>query len=56
MALKPRMKDFLAAYAKLWSKGGMLEKRGLVPLAGTDAGAATAQASALTPLDASSVK
>ena len=56
VALKPRMKNFLAAYAKLWSKGGMLEKRGLVPLAGTDAGAATAQASALTPLDASSVK
>ena len=56
LALKPRMKDFLAGYAKLWGKGGLLEKRGLVPLAGSDLTAAAAKAIALTPLDGSSVK
>lgn len=56
LAVKPKMKDFLAAYAKMWSKGGPLEKRGLVPLSTADAATATAQAAALTPLDAASVK
>ena len=53
---KPKMKDFLAAYAKMWSKGGPLEKRGLVPFAGADLAAASAQATALTPVDPASVK
>ena len=50
------IKNFIAAYAKAWSKGGPLEKRGLVPLTAADASAATAQAAALTPLDASTLK
>jgi len=56
MAAKPMIKTFIAAYAKAWSKGGPLEKRGLVPLVAADATAATAQASALTPLDAATLK
>ena len=56
MVAKPMIKTFIAAYAKAWSKGGPLEKRGLVPLVAADATAATAQASALTPLDAATLK
>ena len=51
MVAKPKLKDFIAAYSKLWSTGGLLEKRGLVPFGGADASAATAQAAALKPLD-----
>lgn len=56
LAVKPKMKDFISAYAKLWSKGGILEKRGLVPFAATDASAATEQATALKPLDGTNLK
>ena len=56
IAAKPMIKNFIAAYAKAWSKGGPLEKRGLVPLTAADASAATAQAAALAPLDASTLK
>jgi phosphate transport system substrate-binding protein len=56
LAAKPGTKKFIEAYSKAWSKGGMLEKRGLVPLGAADAPAATAQATALTPLDASTLK
>jgi len=56
LAAKPVTKKFIEAYSKAWSKGGMLEKRGLVPLGAADATAATAQATALTPLDASTLK
>ena len=56
LAVKPKIKGFIAAYAKMWGKNGLLEKRGLVPFAGPDAEAATAQAAALTPLDAATVK
>ena len=56
MAAKPKMKDFIAAYAKQWGTGGALKKRGLVPFGGADAAAATAQAAALTPLDPSTLK
>ncbi len=56
IAAKPMIKTFIEAYSKAWSKGGPLEKRGLVPLAAADATAATAQATALTPLDASTLK
>ncbi len=55
IAAKPMIKTFIEAYSKAWSKGGPLEKRGLVPLTATDATAATAQAAALTPLDASTL-
>lgn len=53
---KPRIKSFIAAYAKAWNKGGPLERIGLVPFGGSDASAAQAQATALAPLDASSLK
>ena len=55
LAAKPVTKKFIEAYSKAWSKGGTLEKRGLVPLGAADAPAATAQATALTPLDASTL-
>ena len=48
-----RSRQFIEAYSKAWSKGGVLEKRGLVPLSPAEAAAATQQATALTPLDPS---
>ncbi|QNN64511.1 substrate-binding domain-containing protein [Sphingomonas rhizophila] len=56
MAAKPKIKDFIAAYAKQWGAGGALQKRGLVPFGGADAEAAAAQATALTPIDPASLK
>jgi phosphate transport system substrate-binding protein len=56
LAVKPAIKQFLEAYAKAWSKGGMLEKRGLVPLNPAEAEASTTQATALKSLDPSSLK
>ena len=56
LAAKPAIKDFIAAYAKAWGKGGALEKRGLVPFGGADAATATEQATKLTPLDPASLK
>jgi len=53
---KPKMRDFVAQYAKMWSKGGSLERVGLVPFGGTDATAASQQASDLKPLDPSGLK
>ena len=53
---KPKIRDFIAAYAKAWGKGGPLERHGLVPLAAEDAAGATRQASELKPLDAASLK
>jgi phosphate transport system substrate-binding protein len=56
LAAKPSLKDFVAAYSKQWGKGGVLEKRGLVPFAGTDSEAAAKQATELKPLDPSTLK
>src|SRR4029453_8395973 len=56
LAVKPAIKQFLEAYSKAWSKGGMLEKRGLVPLNPAEADASTTQATALKPLDPASLK
>ena len=56
LAAKPAMKQFIDNYAKAWGKGGLLEKRGLVPFAAADAASATAQAAALKPLDPASLK
>lgn len=53
---KPKMRDFVAAYAKAWSNEGPLERRGLVPMSGADAEAASKQAEALTPLAPGAVK
>ncbi len=56
MRAKPAMRDFIAAYAKAWSKGGSLERIGLVPLGDADAAAANQQATSLAPLDAAALK
>ena len=56
LAAKPKIREFVAAFAKLWATGGALEKLGLVPFGGADAQAASAQASALKPLDPASLK
>lgn len=56
MQAKPGIRDFIAAYAKAWTKGGNLERRGLVPLGAGDAEAATRQATELKPLDVASLK
>ncbi|MEO7239920.1 MAG: substrate-binding domain-containing protein [Sphingomicrobium sp.] len=53
---KPKIRDFIAAYAKAWGTGGILERRGLVPLGGADSTVASEQASALKPLDPSQLK
>ena len=56
MAAKPALREFIAEYARQWATGGALQKRGLVPLGGAEAQAATVQASALKPLDAATLK
>jgi phosphate transport system substrate-binding protein len=53
---KPKLRDFVAAYAKMWSKGGALEKKGLVPFGGADLASSAKQASELKPLDPSTLK
>jgi phosphate transport system substrate-binding protein len=53
---KPPLREFIAAYAKAWSKSGPLERIGLVPLSAADNQAATKQATDLAPLDASKLK
>ncbi len=56
MQAKPKLRDFVAQYAKMWGKGGPLERVGLVPFAGAEAGAAAKQATDLQPLDPSTLK
>ena len=56
MQAKPKLRDFAAQYSKMWSKGGPLERVGLVPFGGPDADAAAKQATDLTPLDPSGLK
>ena len=56
MAAKPKLRDFVAQYAKMWGDNGPLERRGLVPFGGTDATAATKQSTELKPLDPSGLK
>ena len=53
---KPKLRDFVAQYAKMWSKGGPLERRGLVPFGGADVTAASQQSIDLKPLDPSGLK
>ncbi|MBA3576909.1 MAG: substrate-binding domain-containing protein [Sphingomonas sp.] len=52
---KPSIREFVQTYARMWSKGGALERRGLVPLGEADASAATTQATELTSLDPASL-
>ena len=56
MQAKPKLRDFVAQYAKMWAKGGPLERVGLVPFAGGDSEAAGKQATDLKPLDPSTLK
>ena len=56
LVAKPKLKDFIATYSKMWSTGGVLQKRGLVPFGGSDASNATAQAAAMKPLDPATLK
>ena len=56
MAAKPSIKQFVDTYAKAMGKGGMLAKRGLVPLGDADAASAAAQATALKPIDPATLK
>src|SRR3954447_20754853 len=56
MTAKPKLRDFVASYAKMWNKGGPLERRGLVPFAGADASAASQQSTELKPLDPAGLK
>ncbi|MEO7655618.1 MAG: substrate-binding domain-containing protein [Sphingomicrobium sp.] len=53
---KPKLRDFIANYAKLWGAGGSLQRKGLVPFAGAEAEAASKQASELKPLDPTGLK
>jgi len=53
---KPKLKDFVAQYSKMWGKGGKLERIGLVPFGSADADAAAKQAGELKPLDPSTLK
>jgi len=56
LTAKPAIRDFVAAYARMWGAGGPLEKRGLVPFAGADAQAAALQAQQLKALDPATLK
>jgi len=56
MQAKPKLRDFVAQYAKMWGKGGALERRGLVPFGGADATSAAQQANELKPLDPATLK
>jgi len=56
MAAKPKLRDFVAQFGKMWGKGGPLERVGLVPFAGADADASTKQAGELKSLDPATLK
>ncbi|MES2120875.1 MAG: substrate-binding domain-containing protein [Pseudomonadota bacterium] len=56
MQAKPKLRDFVAQYSKMWSKGGTLERRGLVPFGASDASSAAQQATDLKPLDPATLK
>ena len=56
LAAKPAIKQFITAYGKAIAKGGLLEKRGLVPFGGADFASATTQMAALAPLDPAGLK
>jgi phosphate transport system substrate-binding protein len=56
MQAKPKLRDFVAQFAKMWATGGPLERRGLVPFGGADASSAAQQASDLKPLNPATLK
>ncbi len=55
-AIKPAIGQFIESYASSWGKGGLLNKRGLVPLSPADAEAAATQARTLAPIDPATLK
>ena len=56
MQAKPSIREFVAAFAKAWGKGGALERIGLVPFGAADAAGASEQATALKPVDPAGLK
>ena len=52
----PGMREFLAEYAKAWSKGGYLERRGLIPSPADVQAKATQAATQLTPVNPQELK
>lgn len=56
MKAKPKLRDFVAAFAKMWGAGGPLQKRGLVPFLGAESASAAKQATDLKPLDPATLK
>jgi phosphate transport system substrate-binding protein len=52
----PGVREFLAEYARAWSKGGYLERRGLIPSPADVQAKATQAATSLTPLAAGELK
>lgn len=53
---KPLIREFFATFAKMWAKGGALERIGLVPFHDADAASAAKQATDLAPLDPAGLK
>ena len=53
---KPLIREFFATFAKMWAKGGALERIGLVPFHDAEAGSAAKQATDLAPLDPAGLK
>jgi phosphate transport system substrate-binding protein len=49
--VKPSLREFMQTFARMWGKGGRLERRGLVPLGEADQQAATQQTTQLRPLE-----
>ena len=56
LAVKPKMRDFVAEYSKMWGKDGPLERVGLVPFGGADLDAAAKQSTDLKTLDPAGLK
>jgi phosphate transport system substrate-binding protein len=52
----PGMKEFLAEYSRAWSKGGYLERRGLIPSPADVQAKAVQAATQLTPLSGAELK
>ncbi|MGA9580627.1 MAG: substrate-binding domain-containing protein [Allosphingosinicella sp.] len=52
----PGMREFLAEYARAWSKGGYLERRGLIPSPADVQSKATEAATRQTPMTADALK
>jgi phosphate transport system substrate-binding protein len=55
-AVIPGMREFVAEYARSWSKGGYLERRGLIPSPADVQAKAARAAAQLTPLTADELK